>query len=149
MKGGYCLVMSLISEASVKSNRKEFLLSPGTYAYCGSALNSLDARVSRHILNFKTGSVKRFWHIDHLLPLSERLSIVKAASATNIECQLVSHLVGQGLQAVAGFGSSDCRSGCIGHLLRSEVSFPKTTEEAVSSFKRLGLAPTVLEASRG
>jgi len=145
VKGGYCLVLSLNLAASIELKNTIFSLQPGTYIYCGSALISLDARLERHIRNFKGGTIKRFWHIDHLLPASERLSVVKAASTANVECRLVSLLAKRGLQPIRGFGSSDCRCGCKGHLLYSEGSFSEATQKAVASFMELGLAPEVLD----
>lgn len=145
LKGGYCLVMSLNSETHLKTKGRTFSLTPGTYIYCGSALNSLDARVERHIRNFKGERIKRFWHIDYLLPFSKPLGVVEATASFNIECKLVSSLTSIGLKPIPGFGSSDCRSGCKGHLLHAGGSFTSATQQAVLSFKQLGLSPEVLK----
>jgi len=80
-----------------------------------------------------------------LLPISKHLSVVKAAARSNIECKLVYTLSGKGLKPVPRFGSSDCRSGCKGHLLYAKGSLTSATRQAFSSFTELGLSPEVLE----
>lgn len=145
MKGGYCLVLSLPSEMSLRVKGRTFALAPGTYAYCGSALNSLDARVERHVRNFNGERVRQYWHIDYLLPSAAGLTIVKTHARSNIECALVSLLSKKGLEPIPHFGSSDCRSGCKGHLLRSQGSMRATAGQAFSSLLELGLSPEVLE----
>jgi len=139
LKGGYCLILSLDSKASLGAKGRAFVLAPGTYVYCGSALNSLNARMERHIRNFSGGQIKRFWHIDYLLPRSKRLTIVKAATNSNIECNMVSILTNKGLKPIHGFGNSDCRSECGGHLLLSEDSFTSTVRLVLTTFAELDL----------
>jgi Uri superfamily endonuclease len=58
---------------------------------------------------------------------------------------LVSSLSRKGLEQIPGFGSSDCRSGCMGHLLYLEGPFASGARQVVSSFRELGLCPEVLE----
>lgn len=145
MKGSYCLILTLDSEVILTTRGKRFRLTPGTFVYCGSALNSLEARVDRHIRNFRGENTKRFWHIDYLLPFSINLSVVKVATGSSAECQLSHSLASKGLKPVPGFGNSDCKSGCKGHLLHSEVPFQDTAKQVVSSFKELGLSPQLLD----
>lgn len=85
---------------------------PGTYAYVGSALNGMEARVYRHL----NGCRKKHWHIDHLLEHAEGKEALLFPSDRDIECdiaKMVSNLPGV-RPGPKGFGSSDCR--CLTHL---------------------------------
>ena len=64
MKGSYILIIRVKNDLTIKigSLGKTFF-SKGVYAYVGSAMNSLEARIRRHLRNEK----KTFWHIDYLL----------------------------------------------------------------------------------
>jgi Uri superfamily endonuclease len=89
-------------------------LSPGLYAYCGSAYGpgGIRARVSRHL---RAGKPLR-WHVDRLTAAgrTERIGVRVGGR----ECDLVGELLaGGGLAVLPGFGSSDCRT-CPAHLLR-------------------------------
>lgn len=143
MRGGYCLVLCLDAQTRIETRGKTFDLPPGTYAYCGSALNSLEARIERHARNFRGGQLKRFWHIDYLLPHSANLTIIKAPAGSSIECKTASKLREKGLVPVPGFGGSDCRSGCGGHLLFSDGAYGSTIGLVVASLSELGLKPEV------
>ncbi|MEI7429725.1 MAG: GIY-YIG nuclease family protein [Betaproteobacteria bacterium] len=83
----------------------------GRYVYTGSALRNFEARVKRHLSPTK----KMHWHIDYLLAakgvcVSEVLCYAEAECVVNQQTQ--------GEIVIAGFGSSDCRSGCCSHLKR-------------------------------
>ena len=83
----------------------------GLYSYTGSALRNFEARVSRHLSCAK----KMHWHIDYLLAApGVRVCEVRRYDAA--EC-VVNQQIG-GEMTVAGFGASDCRSGCGSHLKR-------------------------------
>jgi Uri superfamily endonuclease len=89
-------------------------LSPGLYAYCGSAYGpgGIRARVSRHL----RASKPMRWHVDRLTAAGrvERIGIRIGGR----ECDLAGELLARGVLAVLpGFGSSDCRT-CPAHLLR-------------------------------
>lgn len=87
----------------------EFL--PGTYVYVGSAMNSLGARIKRHLGKDK----KIFWHIDYFLD-SDGVKIEKVLykeSNKKQECEIARSIKGN---PVKNFGSSDCD--CKSHLFR-------------------------------
>jgi sugar fermentation stimulation protein A len=76
----------------------------GYYAYVGSALGSLDARVARHHRRRK----KRFWHIDAITP--DPMPVEKAfpiRRADRIERALAARVESICDAAVEGFGASD------------------------------------------
>ncbi len=83
--------------------------SGGFYAYVGSAMNGLEARLARHLRCEK----KFHWHIDYLLKQAAIREIVLYPSETRAECFLSRAMAGE-FQSVSGFGSSDCR--CASHL---------------------------------
>ena len=124
-------------------------LRPNLYAYTGSALgkgsSSIVGRLGRHF----SGTGKSFWYIDHLTrsPDCEVSAAVIVIDSTPRECMANSHLKRTlGLKRVAGgFGSSDCKDGCGGHLL----SIPsRTSLHAIrllpKIYRELGLRPLVI-----
>ena len=94
-----------------------------SYAYVGSAMNSLNARLARHIRDEK----KLHWHINYLLQEAEIDEIILCPSEERVECSL-SQALARELEYIPGFGSSDCK--CQSHLyltngeyrLKAEVS---------------------------
>jgi Uri superfamily endonuclease len=66
--------------------------------------------------------------------------VVAADTDERLECPLADILAGKGLEAVAGFGSSDCR--CRSHLFRSPCEGAVNLAEA--ALVELGLRPRVL-----
>lgn len=82
------------------------------YAYVGSAQNSLERRVERHLRK-----AKKFWHTDYLLD-DDAVRIVKVfykQAGKSEECRIARKLSEKGV-AVKCFGCSDC--GCVSHLFR-------------------------------
>jgi Uri superfamily endonuclease len=60
----YCLITQLNKNSTIKVGKLgEIDFKKGYYVYVGSALNSIDSRVWRHLSKEK----KLFWHIDYLL----------------------------------------------------------------------------------
>ncbi len=104
MKGAYLLIMEVKKKVSVKTKGKEFLIEPGYYVYVGSAMNSLEARVRRHMRKEK----KLHWHIDYLLKSARILEAILIPSEIRLEEEL-SKAVGRYGEAVKGFGASDLR----------------------------------------
>ncbi len=93
-----------------------FDLFPGSYAYVGSAMGGLEARVGRHL----RGGAKKHWHIDHLIERGRDRSAFMIPSGRDIECELagtIAELPGA-TSPIGGFGSSDCR--CGSHLFLLE-----------------------------
>ncbi|MCK5559998.1 MAG: GIY-YIG nuclease family protein [Thermoplasmata archaeon] len=110
MKGSYILVQEL-SEARIISVGKlgNIKFKKGSYAYIGSALNGLEARISRHLRKNK----KIFWHIDYLLKYTIVKDIYYRPGQKKEECTFAQLLTAE-FDAIKYFGSSDCR--CNSHL---------------------------------
>jgi len=104
MRGAYLLIIWLGDETTVKTMAREFHLRPGYYVYVGSAMNSLEARVRRHMSRNK----KLHWHIDYLLERAEVLEAILIPSDERIE-ESLSDAVSRLGEAVEGFGASDLR----------------------------------------
>lgn len=122
--------------------------SPGLYVYVGSAMGSgaqsLEGRIRRHLSDAK----KARWHIDYLL-LNRYAEVVKAvASETSwkAECRVVKELARTGIPnpELKGFGSSDCSSGCLSHLICfGQAQTEEVLEKVITVYRRLGLKPKV------
>lgn len=90
-----------------------FAFPAGWYAYTGSALGGLRARLRRHLRQTKALR----WHIDYLLARAEPCEVWFVISPRRLECQWASMLAtlpGAAIP-VARFGASDCR--CPAHLI--------------------------------
>jgi sugar fermentation stimulation protein A len=103
--GSYVLVLANDRPRRIEVGRLGHLEFPkGWYAYVGSALGSLEARIGRHGKTAK----KRFWHIDYVTP--EPMPVVKAfliRRKDRIETGLASRIRELCESAVEGFGASD------------------------------------------
>ncbi|MCL4467217.1 MAG: GIY-YIG nuclease family protein [Chloroflexi bacterium] len=90
-----------------------FSFPAGHYAYLGSALGGLRARLARHL----AGGGKAHWHVDYLRPLAADVRAWALVGRERQECALAAALARQpgSSLAVPRFGSSDCR--CPGHLV--------------------------------
>jgi Uri superfamily endonuclease len=100
-------------------------LPAGYYVYAGSAVGpgGVKARVGRHLrlARLKAGKVR--WHIDYLLTdpnvaafESWNFESWKIENHGRIECVVSKEIEKVSDLTVTGFGSSDCRLGCRGHL---------------------------------
>jgi len=98
-------------------------LSPGRYAYVGSAHGpgGLRGRLSRHVRRER----RRHWHIDYLTEIAPVSYVHYQAHMERLECLWSQRLLGlSGASAPAPrFGSSDCRAGCFAHLIRLPDGF--------------------------
>ena len=85
------------------------------FIYTGRAARGSRARVLRHV----RGAVRLHWHIDYLLTQrNARVErVILASTDPDDECR-VNRAAADGRVAVPGFGASDCRDGCPGHLWR-------------------------------
>jgi Uri superfamily endonuclease len=131
--GSYVLWLRLDLERQITIGRLgSFYFPAGNYLYAGSAAGpgGVRARVLRHLRVEKC----LHWHIDYLgaeslithIAVCIHSSIQPAVKPKPmpVECrwsQLIARQPGAMIPA-AGFGSSDCRSGCKAHL----VCFPLT-----------------------
>jgi Uri superfamily endonuclease len=114
MKGIYVLIIEVDKDISVDIGALGNLdFEKGLYAYVGSAQNSLEERVKRHLRAQKT----KFWHIDYLLddPRVKVLKVFYERGGRPEECKIAKQLAEKGFP-IRGFGSSDCK--CKTHLIR-------------------------------
>ena len=91
------------------------------YYYVGSALNNIEARLTRHLSNDK----KTHWHIDYLLHFGKIIDIYIKETHEKEEC-IIAQKIAENLDEIPNFGSSDCK--CPSHLFYSknkDISFIK------------------------
>ncbi len=118
-RGCYTLVIDLPRDKTIRVGKLKSTRFPkGTYYYTGSAMNSLSARVSRHL---RKKNKKCHWHIDYLLtqPETKIKTVLTYPFQIHKECTLnqrISRFHGAKI-LVKGFGSSDCTLGCGSHLI--------------------------------
>jgi Uri superfamily endonuclease len=134
LKGTYLLIIDLKNNSSIKIGKRGIIeFKKGFYVYVGSALNSLQARVSRHFSQEK----KLHWHIDYFLT-DENSNIVEVlfySGIERIECDLALKISEKG-KGIEGFGSSDCN--CAAHLFYfTEIN--EAMECCLKSFNEMGL----------
>jgi len=116
LKGVYVLIIQVDWDIHANVGAKGRLtFRKGLYAYVGSAQNSMEQRVKRHLRKEK----HRFWHVDYLLA-NDAAKVIevfhKKADKTD-EC-MIAKAIGERGEPVDGFGSSDCN--CKSHLFHVE-----------------------------
>ena len=116
MKGIYALILNVRKEfSSDVGSLNKIKFKEGKYLYVGSALNSLEKRLQRHISKEK----KIHWHIDYLTT-SRHSSIEKIfylETESKLECKLSQNIAKlPNTVPIKRFGSTDCKSGCESHL---------------------------------
>ncbi|WP_456473676.1 GIY-YIG nuclease family protein [Candidatus Pyrohabitans sp.] len=129
MRGCYVLLLKLERQADLSVGRLgSFCFSPGYYAYVGSALRGMEARVARHLRREK----RMHWHVDYLLEVAEVDAVFCMSSENRCECAVAGIIRSlRGAQVpVRRFGSSDCS--CEAHLFH----FPENPEQAIYSALR-------------
>lgn len=110
MKGNYFLILKLTERQEISIGKLGILsFTKGFYTYVGSAMNSLESRISRHLRDGK----KNHWHIDYIVDKAEILEIILCETTKNVECRLSESLASE-FKAIPGFGCSDCN--CSSHL---------------------------------
>ncbi|MEM2943813.1 MAG: GIY-YIG nuclease family protein [Methanomassiliicoccales archaeon] len=130
LKGTYILIIEVPSAVEIKVGKLGvFTFEEGYYAYVGSAMNGLHARVRRHFSSNK----KDHWHIDYLLRSARIVEAFIIPSETKEECTINEQLgTFTGTAAFPrGFGSSDCS--CDSHLHRISA---ETLEEIRDEAKK-------------
>ena len=131
----YCLIIKLNKNSIIKVGKLgEMDFKKGYYVYVGSALNSIDSRVRRHLSKEK----KLFWHIDYLLnsPNATVKEVILERSPKKWECDVAVEISNKGV-STNRFGCSDCK--CSSHLFYFESK--KAAEDVcLDSFKKLKLA---------
>ena len=110
VKGSYILLVELATGKDILVGKLGYVSFPeASYAYVGSAMNGLRARVGRHMREEK----KPHWHIDYFLKEAEIKEIMLCLGEERIECSLAQALAEE-FQSIPGFGASDCK--CQSHL---------------------------------
>lgn len=124
MKGCYCLIINLEKNSEIEIGKKlgKTKFKKGHYVYIGSAMNSLESRLNRHLSDDK----KLHWHIDYLLKKSEITDIIFNENK-KVECDL-SQYMSTKTTGVEDFGCSDCD--CESHLY-----YFKNKKEAIECVK--------------
>lgn len=117
LRGGYVLLILLREPVEVRYGTRLCRLAKGLYAYVGSALRGVEARVSRHCAKSK----RLRWHIDALttLPGALVLGALAVPGKRGIEQVLAKTLERLGEPMCPGFGSSDSRDPT--HLFRVDL----------------------------
>lgn len=116
--GCYSLIIDLKRKKTIRVGKLGQAIFPaGTYVYTGSAMKGLGARLRRHCNRKK----KIHWHIDYLLTLPDARikKIILYPAAPGQECRQNKRIAARSGAAIIlkKFGASDCRSGCLSHLL--------------------------------
>jgi len=130
MKGVYTLLIELDVATEIKTIGRKFTLKTGFYAYVGSALNNLEARIARHLSHDK----KRHWHIDYFLEHAQVKTVISAQTEMKVECQIARRFTG--IENVPGFGCGDCN--CPSHLFYSKNK-NSLRDKTVAAYTHLGL----------
>jgi len=118
LRGAYCLCIDVSADIEVRVGSLGLIaFPPGGYVYVGSALNSLEPRITRHMKTSEGKHHVTHWHIDYLLrePAVTLESIYYTESGVRMECLLAARVADYG-GPVEGFGCSDCK--CRSHLYR-------------------------------
>jgi len=110
VKGSYILLVELASGKDILVGKLGYVsFLEASYAYIGSAMNGLRARLVRHLREEK----KLHWHIDYLLKEAEIDEIILCQAERRMECSLALALARE-FPSIPGFGASDCK--CRSHL---------------------------------
>lgn len=101
----------------------------------GSALNSLEGRIKRHLSNNK----KLHWHVDYFLTYkdSQIMEVIYTINDSKIECEVAQIMAEKGV-GVDNFGSSDCK--CPSHLFYFE-KLDNIESYCLETYEKLGLSP--------
>ncbi len=135
-KGSYCLIISLTEDSVVKvGSLGNIDFKKGHYVYVGSALNSLESRLRRHLSHEK----KLHWHVDYLLSHvnASLVDIVYVVDDGKWECSIAAQVSEKGIET-ARFGCSDCK--CGSHLFKFE-DFETAVSCSSDAFETLSLHP--------
>lgn len=130
----YCLIIRLNNDSRISVGKiGELDFKKGYYVYTGSALNSIDARIKRHLKIEK----KIFWHIDYFLASSNASikEVVLERSPEKWECNVAREISIKG-SPVNKFGCSDCK--CDSHLFYFE-NYDETEKSVLNAFNKFGL----------
>jgi len=133
-KGTYCLLIhQKANEKIVIGQEGKLSFDKGYYVYIGSAMNSLEGRIQRHLSKYK----KLHWHVDYLLdnPQSSINKVYFSDDEVKHECDLAKSIAENGKE-VQGFGCSDCK--CNSHLIYF-LNIDDAEYAVSNAFKEMGL----------
>ncbi|MBC7128305.1 MAG: GIY-YIG nuclease family protein [Thermoplasmatales archaeon] len=108
MKGCYILLIEIEKDKKIKIGKRGIYFKRGYYAYVGSAMNSIEKRLERHLRMEK----RKRWHIDYLLEKGKIKKIFYKESKFKEECDIARKF--DSFEFIPKFGSSDCQ--CKSHL---------------------------------
>jgi len=109
--GIYVLLIHLKNNKSIKTGRLGLInYKAGYYIYVGSALNSINSRIARHLRKTK----KKHWHIDYLTSGADEIKAYPIRTKKPLECDLAGEVSKISDSLIPDFGSSDCN--CRSHL---------------------------------
>ena len=112
MKGCYCLIIHVKRKSKIRVGEKlgDVEFKKGIYVYVGSAMNSLESRLNRHLSDSK----KLHWHVDYLLKddNSKIIDIIYNIDK-KVECDISQYIETKAI-GIENFGCSDCN--CQSHL---------------------------------
>ena len=138
MKGSYILIMHLSEQQTISIGSLSEVYFPGVhYAYVGSALGGVKARLSHHLNRNK----KSHWHIDYLLQKASITDIIVGESEDRVECAVAQALSAQ-FDYIPGFGASDCR--CPSHLFFVTEN-TQIKSAIMTTFESLAISPKLVE----
>ncbi|KYK32267.1 MAG: endonuclease [Thermoplasmatales archaeon SG8-52-3] len=110
MKGSYVLLIKLNENITIHIGKLgKIYFCKGFYVYIGSALNSLESRLNRHLRKNKN----IHWHIDYFLNAAKIIDIYYNENLVKDECVIANNFEKK-LLNINDFGSSDCK--CKSHL---------------------------------
>jgi Uri superfamily endonuclease len=133
--GSYLILAELPSGQNIKVGKLKATCFPhGHYAYIGSALAGLEARVKRHLREGK----KIHWHIDYFLKRAIVSDVILCESEQRMECNIARAFQTE-FDCIPRFGSSDCR--CPSHLFFSPDDMKTRT---LTLLGELGLKPRLV-----
>lgn len=120
MRGSYVLVSHLKRDSKIRVGKLGTIdFKKGHYCYVGSANGksvNVENRTKRHerLALEKTGRLN--WHIDYFL-VDPNVSVADTKKIEKgDECEISKMFERSADRTLQGFGSSDCSSGCKGHL---------------------------------
>ncbi len=109
MKGTYVLILRLLKNKTIHVGALgEINFRRGYYAYVGSAMGGIEARIERHLRKEK----KMRWHIDYLRKEADIVEIWYMEGMKE-ECRIAG-IFNKRFPSIPNFGSTDCR--CKSHL---------------------------------
>ncbi|MDR2203526.1 MAG: GIY-YIG nuclease family protein [Nitrososphaerota archaeon] len=112
MRGIYILIIKIDKTLRLKIGALDTItFSAGMYAYVGSAQNSIESRIKRHLRKEK----HLFWHIDYLLANAsvEIIQVYYLTGDKTRECH-TAQIITKHNKPIPNFGCSDCN--CNSHL---------------------------------